>query len=148
MVKIKNLHFWIFWSPLAVAAVFAGWKWWNTPSSDNALFFGFMLILISVLYAVVVLDLVVTNNTVKKAEATKGEIKNIADLIVKTAFVLSDGSSRYGGTPPEHIAKLQEYTHELAVITNRNEAELMEQVHRTLQELNDAIQRRIQSEKK
>jgi hypothetical protein len=62
-------------------------------------FFGFMILLTSILYSVVVLDLVVTNNTVTKAQATKEEIKKIAELIVKTAFVLSDGSSRFDGTP-------------------------------------------------
>jgi len=143
-----NLHFGIFWFPLVIIAILAGYKWLKNPVRDNVLFFGFMLLLISVLYSVVVLNLVVTNNTVKKAEATKEQIKNIADLIVKSAFVLSDGSSRMGGTPPEHKAKLEEYTRELAGITKQNPADLLEEVNRTLKELNDSINKRIQSEKK
>jgi hypothetical protein len=59
----------------------------------------------------------------------------IADLIVKTAFVLSDGSSRYDGTPLEHREKLAEYA-ELASITKRDSAELMEDVNRTIKGLN------------
>lgn len=145
---MAGLYFWIFWFALVALTLLVGYKWFKYPVRDNALFFGFMLLLISVLYSVVVLDLVVTNNTVKKAEATKEEIKNIADLIVKSAFVLSDGSSRFGGTPPEHKAKLEEYTHELARITKQNPAGLLEEVNRTLKELNDSINKRIQSEKK
>ena len=142
------MEFWICWFFLDVITILAGWKWWKDSGKDNALFFGFMLLLIAILYSVVVLDLVVTNNTVKKAEATKEEIRSIADLIVKTAFVLSDGSSRFDGTPPEHKAKLEEYARELALITKRNPAELMEEVNRTIKDLNDSLSKRIQGEKK
>jgi len=63
-----NLYFWIFWSVLVVITLPVGWKWFQKASRDNALFFGFMILLISVLYSVVVLDLIVTNNTVTKAQ--------------------------------------------------------------------------------
>jgi len=143
-----NLYFWIFWSVLVVITLPVGWKWFQKASRDNALFFGFMILLISVLYSVVVLDLIVTNNTVTKAQATKEEIKKIADLIVKTAFVLSDGSSRYDGTPLEHREKLEEYARELASITKRDSAELIKDINRTIKGLNDSFDKRIQSERK
>jgi hypothetical protein len=143
-----NPYFWIFWSVLVVITLPVGWKWFQKPSRDNALFFGFMILLTSILYSVVVLDLVVTNNTVTKAQATKEEIKKIAELIVKTAFVLSDGSARFDGTPLEHRKKLEEYARELASITKGDSAELMENVNRTIKGLNNSINKRIQGDRK
>ena len=143
-----DMKFWIFWGCLLIPTIRAGGKWWKVSDKDNTLFFGFMLLLISVLYSVVVLDLVVTNNTIKKVEVTKEEIKNIADLTVKVAFVLSDASSRLGGTPPEHKVKLEEYARELALMTKRNPAELLEEVNRTIKDLNDSLNKRIQNERK
>jgi hypothetical protein len=67
---------------------------------------------------------------------------------VKTAFVLSDGSSRFDGTPLEHREKLEEYARELASITKGDSAELMENVNRTIKGLNNSINKRIQGDRK
>ena len=47
-----------------------------------------------------------------------------------------------------HREKLEEYARELASITKRDSAELMEDINRTIKGLNDSFDKRIQSERK
>ena len=51
-----------------------------------------------------------------------------------------------GGTPPKHKAKLEEYARELSEITKQNQGKLMDDVNRTLQDLNVNIKKRIQGQ--
>lgn len=141
---------------LTAILILAGVKWHKNQTRDNVLFFGFMVLLTSVLYSVVVLDIRIAapNVSVERIEkvrnevfATKQDIAQIAGLVIKSAFVLSDGSSRFGGTPQEHRAKLEEYARELAVLTRQNQGELMDEVNKTLQALNDSIKKRLQGHK-
>lgn len=141
--------------PLTIILCWAAWKWHRQPFKDNLMFLGFMVLLTSALYSVVILDIRIegTNLSVQKIEkakeeifATKRDISKIAEVVIKSAFVLADGSSRLGGTPAEHKAKLEEYTKELTELTRQNRSELLEEVNKTLQELNDSIKKRARAQ--
>jgi hypothetical protein len=141
---------------LTAILILAGAKWHKNQTRDNVMFFGFMVLLTSVLYSVIVLDIKIAapNVSVERIEkvrnevfATKQDIAQIAGLVIKSAFVLSDGSSRFGGTPSEHKAKLEEYARELTELTKQNRGELMSEVNRTIQELNDSIKKRLRGHK-
>ncbi len=139
---------------LVIILILAGYKWFRNPTRDNVFFFAALIFLTTVLYSVTVLDLRITGSNVslEKIEtartqvvATKDEIAKIAGLVIKSAFVLSDGSSRFGGTPQEHKTKLEEYASQLAALTKQNPGQLMDEVKSTLDQLNKSIEQRRQS---
>ncbi|MEK6776159.1 MAG: hypothetical protein AABY87_04660 [bacterium] len=135
---------------LLIVTLFAGRKWFKQQTRDNTWFFAFMILLSVALYSVVVLDISISGSNLtvemKKARddvlATKQEVGEIGKLIFKAAFVLSEGSQRFGGVPPEHEAKLKEYAREMSKLTNQNNDELMDEIEKTLQELDKLINRR------
>ena len=143
--------------PIILITLLAGWMFVKHQTRDNVWFFAFMILLSVALYSVVVLDIRISGSNltvekIKKARddvfTTKQEVGEIGKLIFKAAFVLSEGSRRFGGVPPEHEAKLKEYAREMSKLTNQNNDELMDEIEKTLQELDKLINKEIENDKK
>ncbi len=129
---------WLLFVPLLLVTFFAGWKWSKHQTRDNVWFFAFMILLSVIMYSVVVLDIRISGSSLtvtmgqiktatkqiqtakKKVLATKQDVEEIGKLIFKTAFVLSEGSHRMRGVPPEHEAKLKEYAKEMSELTGQD----------------------------
>src|SRR5712692_8030824 len=108
-----------------VAVVAGGWLYKN-PSRDSALLFGFTLLLFSILYSVVVLHLEVTGfgYSVKRIEATRKEIEEIAEKTILSAYVVADGVARGGGFfPGEYREQLEKYAKELDHLLKKEDKE-------------------------
>jgi hypothetical protein len=103
---------------LGVILLLSGLRAWHDANRDNYALFGTVLLLFVLVYSVTLLNLRVTGNglTFEQAEnvkkeiyAAKEDVEKIAESTLKTAFVLADGSSRFGGMPAEHKAQIEQY---------------------------------------
>jgi len=86
---------------------------------ENYVLFGFALLLFTIVYCVMLLDVRITGSSVgierakREIEQSKEQMSLLARNMFKTAFILADGSARWGGTPPEHKEKIREYMESL-----------------------------------
>ena len=129
---------------LLLVGIFVGHRWYRNQSRDNTVFLGFMILLISILYSVLFLDLTIGGQavTLKKIERARDDISKITALTMKTAFVLSDGAQYLGGITPEHMAKVREYMEELESISSVNQKEFLEDVGKTISEIKESVRKR------
>ncbi len=135
---------------LAVVAL-SGSRWWSEakPSTQTTALFGAFVLLLVLAYAVGVLEWDVAGSTlrvrrqVRRAQqdvlATKDEVTEIAQLALKAAFVVADGSSRYGGTPEEHLRALRGYVQSLDALTKKPAGDLQRDIEQTIAHLNAEI---------
>ena len=77
-------------------------------------------------------------------EAKKDEISMIAETNLKIAYILADGSSRWGGVPPEHLAKIKEFEKEIGEFLSND---FEDEIKAILVDLDKKIKKRIENEK-
>lgn len=127
---------------------------------ENYIFFGFNLLLLSLVYSVGVLRVKVSGNSVgieireeiQKAEDAKREVAQsassaaqLAATLAKMSFVAADGASRFGGPPDEHKKLLRKYASSLKAYYP---GDLNKEVDAVLLDLDQQIRRRHEQENK
>ncbi len=123
----------------------------KTP--ENYLFFGFTSLTFIIIYSISILNYKITGSSIgieveqarQEIMTSKKEIETLANTLIKVSYVIADGSSRFGGMPKEHQDKIREYQNSIKTFLDQN---IDEEVKKTISGLNEAIDLRINKDKK
>jgi hypothetical protein len=80
----------------------------------------------------------------RSINTAKNEISEIAGATIKIAYILADGSGRWGGMPDEHMNKIKEYEKNIEKYFS---GDLHGEIKKALDDVNQSINSRIEKEK-
>jgi hypothetical protein len=135
---------------------FAGYRAWQIPNRDNYALFASALLLFVLIYCVSVMNLRIGGSglTVEQAEtvkkeiyAAKDDVAKIAESTLKTALVLADGSSRFGGMPGEHKEQIEQYFKSLGKYSGMNYEKALSEANQDVANIQRKLDERIKKSK-
>lgn len=135
---------------LGAVIIYSGWFAHKQITSSNAKeaywLFGFCLLLFTLIYSVKVLgisiqgkEISIQMKQVQEARdtvlATQQEVDKIATELVKTLYLLMDGSGRFGGFPAIHRAEMAKHFRTLEASLTRSNPNLRKEIDKMMYEV-------------
>jgi gas vesicle protein len=135
---------------ILIPTIFAFFWACKLKTKETFHLFGLLFLIFVVIYSVSILGYRITgtNFGIEKAkseiEASKKEISEVANTLVKMAYIIADGSERWDGMPPEHFNKIKQYRNEIKSFLD---PELDKEIQETIKCLNEEINNRTENKK-
>lgn len=138
---------------LAAIGIYAFFWAKENQTKEALLFFGFMILLFTIIYATSVLnykisgavDISKLEQTKQEVYVAKKEVEEITNGLMEISFILADGSSRWGGMPQEHLNEIKKIYEKLP-ISNKNINKIENKAKEKIEEINKIFQEKNMKE--